>query len=471
MNRKELLLFLVVAVLLIIEFVVFSDLPFFWDGISKANRATWIYENNFSNLILPTEYSSGHPPLWITSLALFWKLFGQTLFSSRLLLLLVNLGVFYQILLLCKRNFSVSVPIVMFLLVCLDPTVLAQTTSLNNDMMLLFFTLFAFNALQKNSWLLYAIALSGLLLTNLRGIYCFVALLLIHIIYNRRRLLTFNRNMIYAYCIAVFTFGIFLIYQYSELGWVLITKNENFSEHRKTTTFMLMVKNTIVYFKNLLDFGRIFLWVPLVFFLWKVFRQKKFSLDVPSQRIFIALLVFTIVFFFGFVPFSNPMGPRYLMVCFILSAILLINVFFTVSANRKRRRGVLIIVAVALISGHFWIYPATISQAWDSSFAHLGYFSKEEKMLKFLEKENIRPSEVGTHLRFNGRRVAYLSKDKAVSEMFPVVDLTTNTYVILSNIENSTSDETILELRNNWEEVKTYENLGVFVTLYKNPKE
>ncbi|HBY66916.1 MAG TPA: hypothetical protein DEG69_03585, partial [Flavobacteriaceae bacterium] len=96
---------------------------------------------------------------------------------------------------------------------------------------------------------------------------------------------------------------------------------------------------------------------------------------------------------------------------------------------------------------------------------------KEEKMLKFLEKENIRPSEVGTHLRFNGRRVAYLSKDKAVSEMFPVVDLTTNTYVILSNIENSTSDETILELRNNWKEVKTYENLGVFVTLYKKPKE
>src|SRR5690554_3296260 len=180
MNKRFYLLYTIVAVLLIVEFFYFKELPFFWDGVSKATRATWIYENDLSKFILPTEYASGHPPLWIGSLAVFWKVFGQTLWASRLLLLLINLGVFYQILIVCRHNFVASVPISLFLLVILDPTLVAQTTSLNNDMLLLFFTLLSYNALQKNKWLLYAVALTGLLLTNLRGIYCFVALVIIH---------------------------------------------------------------------------------------------------------------------------------------------------------------------------------------------------------------------------------------------------------------------------------------------------
>ena len=97
MNKKEYLLFSAIVILLLIEFILCVDLPFFWDGISKANRATWIYDTNFSSLILPTEYASGHPPLWIVSLAVFWQFFGKTLFASRLLLLLVNVGVFYPL--------------------------------------------------------------------------------------------------------------------------------------------------------------------------------------------------------------------------------------------------------------------------------------------------------------------------------------------------------------------------------------
>ncbi|RFN58323.1 hypothetical protein [Marixanthomonas ophiurae] len=470
MNRKEILLYIFVAALLLIEFIIFKDLPFFWDGISKASRATWIYNTNFSSLILPTEYSSGHPPLWITSLAIFWKLFGQVLWSSRLLLLLINLGVFYQILIVCKRNFVATVPIFLFLLVCLDPTLVAQTTSLNNDMMLLFFTLLSFNALQKNRWLLYAFALTGLLLTNLRGIYCFVALILIHVIYNRKRLLVWNQKMIRSYCTATLCFVVFLIFQYTELGWVLITRNENFSKHREAVTGFSIIKNIAAFVKNILDFGRVFLWIPMVLFLLKYYKNKKRSLDVNSQKIGIALLVFTVVFFLGFVPFSNPMGPRYLMICYILAAILFINLLFTISIKKKIRNSIMILVTAGLISGHFWIYPATISQAWDSSLAYIGYFEKEEKMLNYLEEKKIAPSNVGTNLTFNGRALARLSKKDSIHENFSSLNLDTNQYVIFSNIENDTDDATIITLRKNWEEIKTFERLGVFITLYKSPK-
>lgn len=470
MKKRIYLLYILVAVLFVAEFFYFRELPFFWDGISKATRATWIYDNNLSKFILPTEYASGHPPLWIASLAVSWKIFGQTLWASRLLLLLVNLGVFYQILMMCKHNFVTSVPMALFLLVCLDPTLIAQTTSLNNDMLLLFFTLLSFNSLQKNKWLLYAIALTGLLLTNLRGIYCFVALVIIHRVYYRKRLVLWNRRMLFSYGLAAVSFGVFLIFQYTELGWVLLTKNENYSKHREVATGFRILKNSAAFLKNMLDFGRVFLWIPLLLFLLKLYRNKKQPMDKNFQKTWVALLVFTGVFFVGFIPFSNPMGPRYLMVCFILSAILFLNLLFTTPIKRKTKNTIITLVAAGLISGHFWIYPATISQAWDSSLAHLSYFNKEEQMVNFIKNENISPSKVGTHLSINRRGEARLSKTNSRLEKFSSLDLETNQYVIFSNVENVTDPKTINTLRTHWDCVKTFENMGVFLTLYKKPE-
>ena len=470
MNKKEYLLFSAIVILLLIEFILFVDLPFFWDGISKANRATWIYDTNFSSLILPTEYASGHPPLWIVSLAVFWQFFGKTLFASRLLLLLVNVGVFYQLLLLCKRSFIKMVPIFLFFIVCLEPTLIAQTTSLNNDMMLLFFTLFAINALLKNKWLLLTLALSGLLLTNLRGIYCFIAIIIIHIIYTRKNLLVFNKKMIFAYVVSVIAFGVFLIYQYNELGWVLITKNETYASHRETASFFRIAKNTAAYIKNFLDFGRLAVIIPLLVLLFKVFRSKKQILDHQSKQLLIALLVFTVVFFLGFVPFSNPMGPRYLLICFILANILFINLLFAFHIRTNIKKGLLSLVVIAFVSGHFWIYPATISQAWDSSLAYLNYYKQEEKMLQYLSENDLSHQIIGTNVRLNSKSLSRLEKPTKEFEMFPELNLQENKYVIFSNIENKTSDEEIYQLQNNWEKVATYSRLGVFITLYKNPE-
>ncbi len=469
MNKKEILLFLAIVGLLLIEFFLFRDLPFFWDGISKVTRATWIYDHNFSSFILPTEYSSGHPPLWITSLAIFWEVLGRTLTSSRFLLLLVNIGVFYQILLLCKRNFTTSVPIFFFLLICIEPTLIAQTTSLNNDMMLLFFTLFSINSLIKNKWLFYALALSGLLFTNLRGVYCFIALISIHIIYTKRNLLLFNRKMVVSYSIAVIGFGTFLFLRYTELGWWILTNNEHYVAHRETATYIRILKNVFVFIKNILELGRVVVWIPLVLLLLKFPRSEQYKMSQSSRQVLIALLVFTIVFFFGFVPFSNPMGPRYMLICFILANILFVNVLFESTIKKRTRNIFLSLTVIAFISGHFWIYPATISQAWDSSLAYVGYYNKEEKMLKFLEEKNIPHSEVGTNIPLNARKTARLEERGKGFKKFPTLDLTTNKYVIFSNIENKTSDETIIELRNNWREVKTYKKLGLFITLYQNP--
>jgi len=470
MNRNGKVALSIAAFALILEFILLKDLPFFWDGISKAYRADWIYTNHFSSLIVPTEINSGHPPLWITLIALFWTLFGKTVWAARLLLLLINLGTFYQLFLLCKKSFVPSVSLMFFLLVAIDPTLIAQTTILNNDMLLLFFILLGLNSLLTHNWGWYTLAMTGLLLTNLRGIYCVISFGAIHFLWVRYAELAYDRKMLRAYFTGCVVFIGFLFVQYSELGWILISKNENYAAHREIVGFARVVKNAAAYIKDLLDFGRIFLWISLGLMLPVVFMNKKRQLSKSSKRIFLALTVFTVVFFFGFVPLSNPMAPRYLIICFILACILFINLLFSSRLRESLRKGLVALIVLAFITGHFWIYPATISQGWDSSLAYLNYFSEEQKMLTYISEENIPNDEIGTHLPLNSKHMATLGATEKFDPYFAVPDLNTNKYFLFSNIENRTKDDDIKILRTEWKEIVTYSRMGVFLTLYENPK-
>jgi hypothetical protein len=275
--------------------------------------------------------------------------------------------------------------------------------------------------------------------------------------------------MLRAYIAGSAVFIGFLFVQYNELGWILITKNENYAAHRETAGFARVAKNAAAYVKNLLDFGRVFLWIPLAIMLVMVLRKKDRLLSRSSKRIFIALAVFTLIFFFGFVPFSNPMGPRYLMICFILAGILFINLLFSSHIKESRRKGLVALIVMAFITGHFWIYPATISQGWDSSFVYLNYFSEEQKMLTYISEENIPHNEIGTHLPLNSRHMATVGATEKFDPRFAVPDLKTNKYFLFSNVENRTKDDGIKILRTEWKEIVTYSRMGVFLTLYENP--
>jgi len=469
MNRTEKRVFSIVALALVFEFFILKNLPFFWDGLSKAYRAEWIFSHNFSSLIVPTEYNSGHPPLWITSIALVWTLLGKSIWAARLLLLVVNIGAAYQLFLLCKKHFLPGISLLFFLLVAVDPTVMAQTTILNNDMLLLFFLLLGLNSLINQKWRWYTIAITGLLLTNLRGIYCTIAFGAIHFLYIKYASLTFNKKMLRAYVVGLVVFAGFLIVQYSELGWVLISKNKNYATHREAAGLARIAKNAAAYIKNILDFGRVFLWIPLGLMLLVVFRSKNKKLSLPSKRIFIALSVFLVVFFLGFVPFSNPMGPRYLMICFLLGAILFVNLLSQSILSAGKRKLLVGIIVFALFSGHFWIYPATIAQGWDSSLAYLNYFPEERKMFNYLFENDIPFDEIGTNLPLKSSRMAHLLDTKKFDPSFAETDFDTNRYFIFSNVENRTSDEHIIMMENNWKPVVTYSRLGVYLTLYENP--
>lgn len=468
MNRTDYTRIAFVSSILILAFFFLKDVPFFWDGQSKATRAYWFYSHDFSQWVLPTTHNSGHPPLWPISIALSWKLFGVALWPPRLLLLLINIGVFFQLYLFVKRSFVAQVPMLLFFLICIEPTLVAQTTSLNNDMLLLFFALLGINSLLRYNWTWYSLALTGLLLTNLRGIYFVVAFALLHFILVRKDYIEGGRKLLWAYLIGLSCFAIFLTYQYQTLGWVLLTPNESYADHRDTTSLFNVLKNAAAYGKSMLEFGRFAVWIPLVLLLAAFFRSKK-RMSSQSAIVFVALLAFCLVFFFGMVPFSNPIAPRYFTICYLLSGILLINVLFEANLRPLIRKISLWTVGIAFISGHFWIYPPSIAQGWDSTLAHLFYFKQEEQMLRYLEEAQLSVADIGSNVQIRTSDLFFTKPDTDYDVPFAPLDLEANTYVLFSNIENRTGDEAIQTLQENWIPVKKFSRFGVFLTLYKNP--
>lgn len=456
------ILFLLVCVL-VVEFLLLKHTPFFWDAVSKSGRASWIYAHGLSEFIVPTEHNSGHPPLWIGLLAVFWTIFNKALWSSRLLLLLVNIGVVWQIIKLCKNNFLKTVSAFAVFLVCLEPTFIAQSTNLNNDMLLLFFTLMALNTLISSKSVLFTLALTGLLFTNLRGIYIVIAIAIIHVIYTRLKLIEFKKPMYLSYVLAILTFAVFCYFQYEKLGWFIISQNENYNEHRQSVGLKQILTNIIVYVKIFLEYGRFIIAIFLIPLLFKYLKDKT-QKNVRIDRIIVAFFVFVLVNFFGMVPFSNPFGDRYFMVCYLLAIMLLINLIAFYNVGKKNL--IYTLVVLMLVFGHFWIYPPTLSQSWDSSLAYLNIYKVEEQMEHYINSNGINPSDIGTRIKLNQRDYSEFKRLEE-TDRYASFNIESNKYILLSNIENHTKDDELNYIMTHWKLVKNYSQLGVFMSLYK----
>ena len=88
-------------------------------------------------------------------------------------------------------------------------------------------------------------------------------------------------------------------------------------------------------------------------------------------------------------------------------------------------------------------------------------------MIQYIKKEQINSLEIGTHLSFNNRWSNYARDQRETDLLFAKANIHTNTFYLFSNIENTTKDEEIHELREEWTLLQEYCDMGVFLQLYK----
>lgn len=461
------LLFVFIIVVFTIELFILKNTPFFWDASSKSVRASWFYDTNFIQFVIPTELNSGHPPLWTILLSVWWKIFGKTLLASRFLMLIINVLVGIQLVYLLKNNFPYKNVFFYLSFILLEPTLIAQTTIMNNDMLLLLFTLIAFNIIaysKQRQQILFTIVLTGILFSNLRGILIFFGIIIINIIYYRKGL-TKTKINIFAYFISFSLLMFFFVYQYNILGWIVKTPSPNWNEQRELATIPNVIKNSIAIVRNFLDYGRIVLIIVTIMLLYKYFKEH---MDDRIKKVLIAIFVFSVGMSGFFIFFTNPIGHRYYMFSYIL-IVLLFLLLIDLTFVKFKKSYLFGIVLLGFVTGHLWIYPTTIAQGWDSSLAYLRYFKLRNSMESFIQIKGLDKKEIGTNLPLNKKKYTDLISDEQF-EKYAIQNVEFNKYIILSNIENHTSDEDIYEISTFWIPVKDYRQMGVFVTLYRNPR-
>jgi len=448
-----------------------SDNIFFWDTIQLgAKHAIFYYENNFSEILLPDSFDSGHIPAFGMYLALCWKLFGKSLLVSHFSMLPFLLGIVWQSYLLVKKYISRKYLFLALIIFLADPTLLGQAILISPDIPLVFLFLMGLNSVLRNNNLLLILSITGLFLVSMRGMMVAFAIFLLDIIFNIQfsgikkvviQLLKKSRVYLPGFII----FLAFSIYHYKMKGWIGYHDDSPWSESFVKVELMGILYNLGIFAWRLWDFGRIILWIVFLFIVVSQFRKLK--LDKTFHQLLIILLVVGVSLSISFILYKYLSGHRYILPVYLAFSLLTPYLVFEKLKSKKTRYFMFSLMLVALLSGNFWIYPSRIAQGWDASLAHLPYYKLRDNMMNYMEENGIELEDVGSAFPNNMKQkyIQLNDSDKKHCEL----NLEKNQYILYSNVYNDFSDEQVDQMENNFILEKGMKKRGVFIRLYRRP--
>ncbi len=471
---KEILLLSPIFLFFILLTVLVSKNIFFWDTIQLgSSHALFFYENNFSSILLPDHIDSGHIPSFGIYLALSWLILGKNLIVSHFAMLPFLFGIVWQTNILVKRFIQPKYSYLALTLILADATLLAQATLVSPDIILSFLFLLGLNSIFSNKKLLLSISVIFLFLISMRGMMVSIAILLIDIVLNikfKDIKTTFinltKRSLIYLP--ALFIFISFNFFHYKMKGWFGYHSDSPWQKSFEFVDFEGFIRNLIILAWRLVDFGRIFVILPIIIIFLilpkkNLFKDKKFTS--------ILLILFFTVFSLSvtFLIYNSLTGHRYLLPIYLIISLLSAYLIFEKIKIERLKYIIFTILILGLLSGNLWIYPKKISQGWDSTLAHLHYYKIRKKMVKYLNEEKIDFTNVGSAFpNLSEQKYLDLSDDTTA---FVNKNLELNKYILFSNIFNDFSDKEIDDLQNKFILKKEFNSFGVFMQLYEKKRE
>lgn len=449
--------------------------PFFFDTVQlSSQQATWFYDTNFSQLILPQEIDSGHPPLNGIMLASLWKIFGRSLWVGHVFTLFWSFIMIFQLQKLAKHLFSAKLALLVAIVVLVDPTLLAQSSLVSPDIILMAALFMALNGIfEQKRWLL-VIAIFFLSLISVRGMMCTAALYFIYLYYNYKRhgKLSFRKliGLSIPFLPGVVLALSFLAYHYYRTGWIGHHPDMPWASCFEKVDFMGFLKNIGVMVWRFIDFGRITIFILLFYALYRLYNKTKsktgqVNYSLEQKIIMISFVLMLLLFSYSFLLHVLLSCHRYILPLYAL-IILITFIFLEKVCTFKQIRLFVIISIVSLLAGNLIRYPEKIATGWDATLSHLPYYSLRTEMLDYIESQNIPIDDVssGFVVAGNQNMIDLRSPgNKIISQ-----DMETTTYFIYSNISNL-DDEIIDTVLNpdRYTLIKRIERGNVFFALYK----
>jgi hypothetical protein len=264
---------------------------------------------------------------------------------------------------------------------------------------------------------------------------------------------------------ACFTVFAYLFFRFYYHGWVFSDPNSAWASTSEFVDFHGFIRNIAVFIWRNLDFGRIGLWVILLFLFVKFGYKRLFN----SETSFLWICYFLLQFAFACVTLTlkNPFGARYFTVQFILLSIIVAKLVFDLF-DKKHAKIISSALIIISVTGNLWLYPEKISQNWDCTLKHLPFYSLRKECFDYMEKHNIQYDQTAAGFSMYGdqKLIDLIDKDRIISSQ-----ITEDTkFYLYSNIGNS-NDELIDEFHNpeKWTKIKTFEKGGIFIqVLEKN---
>ncbi len=446
-----------------------SNNIFFWDTIQLgAKHALFYYENNFSSILLPDSFDSGHIPSFGLYLAFCWKIFGKSLAVSHFSILPFLFGIVWQSFLLLRLFINRKYLFLALIIFLADPTLLGQASLVSPDIILVFFFLLGLNAILRNKKFFLFVSITGLILVSMRGMMVAFAIFLFDVVFNVQlfnvksaviRLL--KKSWVYIPGVAIFF--AFSLYHYKAKGWIGYHEDSPWAESFTMVDYKGVIHNLGIFIWRLWDFGRIFLWI--VFFVIVVKKFKKLRTDKTFHQLIIILLIIGVSLSISFILYKYLSGHRYILPVYLMFSLITTYLVFEKLESAKLKYTVFTVLLMGLLSGNFWIYPPKIAQGWDSSLAHLPYYKLRTDMMQYMKINDIRIEDVACTFP-NNMEQKYLNLDDSEIK-HSNLNLDSNQYVLYSNIYNDFNDEQIERLSKDFILEKEMKKRGVFIRLYR----
>lgn len=440
---------------------------FFWDTYQLGAKQAWtLFENGLLNWRLPPEIDSGHPPIFGMYLAAFWRLFSPSLWVSHFAMLPFLIGVILYTFKIGCHLLDPTKAIYLILLLLADAIFIGQAILISPDVVLVFFFMMAIYAVFTDASNLKIIAAIGLGLISMRGMMTLGAIILFDL-WKDWKFSDFKKQLgkLFVYVPAIVTILFFLVLHYINTGWVGYHEESEWASAFKRVGFMGFLKNIGIYIWRLIDYGRIIIWIVLIA---AIYKNSNFSKDKNLKALFLLAGFTEILIAPVLIMHEGLLAHRYLLPITISLTILMWYAVFTAEFIKSQKNLIFTIVITIMLIGNFLVYPRNIAQGWDSTFAHIPYYSLRKKMIEYIDSKGIEKSAIGTSFPNIGPLKYY--DPELEGNGFPEMDFDAQDYIFYSNVYNDFTDQQLEDLKANWEVEKCFGSLTVDVCLYKKIK-
>lgn len=447
------------------------DFCYFWDNIQQTSKEAHFFLNTnfeaFPTNIPNSEFSftGYHPPLMGLMTAILWKTFGYSLLVSHIFIFFWALILIYNLNRLLTIFFSVKVARWILIILLLESTVLSQFVIASPDFILITALVISIRSVFEKKFALLSVGLFFLFAINMRGVFAGFVFFMAHLVYilSTNKKISFRdiRQNFSPYLPAFIILGTYYVIYFTLNGWFFA--NSPYTEHyTPSTNFYRILTHFAEFSLRLLENGRILIWGIAVFSIYWLFKKVKLS-DPKLNFIFILFSgLFSVYFLFIFIT-QMPFSPRYFMPFYMLISILALKGIVDRFSSKKVFLLFSLILVVEL-TGNIWIYPDKIAKSWDTTLAHIPYYSLRKECFNYIDKNKINYNDISAGFCLYGnRKVIELNEIESHISSEP-----NRKYFLYSNISN-VEDSFVLELKNKakWKEIKRFEKLFVFISIYE----